>query len=182
MKKIIAVVAVAAAMFAAGAASAAPLDFLKGNYVEGSLGTDFVNDRHTSPNFSVAIGKDLGMVRGELAYSGTRDANTNVKLGDVGTNLISANLYVQPVVIYGVTPYVEGGVGYGQVYNGGVVGRRDGVVFNVGVGASYPLTSDIDMVVGYRHYVAEDVKIRQTVALTEQYRSDAVTVGLRYTF
>jgi len=182
MKKIIATMAAAVAVaFAAGSASAAPLDFLKGYYAEGSLGANYQDNRSTSPEVNVALGKDYGAIRAELAYAGSGAAESR-RFGKVSSSVGSVNVYVQPVQVYGVTPFVGGGVGYGTLTGKGVKGDKDGVVFNAALGASYAWSDRVDLVAAYRYTVANDTKVQKTVGLVEDYRASAVTVGVRYHF
>lgn len=182
MNKIFATVAAAVAVaFAANAANAAPLDLLKGYYAEGAIGTNNQENRSDSTQANVALGKDFGAVRAELAYSSTAPAKST-RLGKVSSGVVGANLYVEPVTIHGFTPFVGGGVGMGTFTGKGVKGEKNGVVFNAALGTSYALSDRVNLVAAYRYVIADDTKVQKAVGVVEDYRASTVTVGARYSF
>lgn len=176
--KTIATLAALAVMAVASSAVAGPLD---GLYTQGTVGVTQQDARNDGVAYSVAVGKDFGAIRSELEYTGSRGNNAG-KLGDVASNLVSLNAYIEPVTVLGVTPYVGAGLGYGQLYHGGVVGDRSGVVFNGTVGASYNVTPKIAVVGQYRYNIAKDVEVLKAGGKTEAYRASTISAGLRYTF
>ena len=167
MKILTTLAAAVAALAFAGAASAAPLS-LAGDYVQGSVGV-------TSPSpyqsdgvaVSAAFGRTVGILRGEVEYIHT---SNHTVVGTADVNLGNLNLYVQPIVYHGFTPFVGAGIGYGNLsvhhYS------ANSAVVNVGFGTSYKLTSKLDAVAQYRHFSATSYN----------YRNDVASVGLRYTF
>jgi len=169
-----------AAVAAIAGASSAVASPLTGSYVQGTVGADVQASRNDGVAVSIAAGKDFGMVRAEAEYTATRGANSATN-GNVASDLLTLNAYIEPVTIYGVTPYVGAGIGYGEFYRAGVVGDRDGMVFNGTVGASYGLTDKLDLVGQYRYTIANDVKVVKTTGV-EDYRASTISVGLRYTF
>lgn len=177
MKMIASLVAVAA-MAVATSAAAGPLD---GLYAQGTVGVTQQDARNDGVAYSAALGKDFGAIRAEVEYTGSRGANDD-KLGDVASNLVSLNAYIEPITIAGVTPFVGAGVGYGQLYHGGVVGDRSGVVFNGTVGGSYNLTEKLAVVGQYRYNIAKDVEVLKAGGKTEAYRASVISAGVRYTF
>lgn len=170
MKKIIASLAAVAAVAFAGAACANPLDSaaaaVKGDYVQVQGGSQFGDAYGGGAAWSVAAGRDFGLVRAEVEYLGSN-------LGHYGT-LQSANInaYIQPITIDKVTPFIGGGVGYGRL--GGHGYGVNATLLNAQVGASYPLTSKLKAVVAYRYEQAETGNAGE--------HTSAVTAGLRYTF
>lgn len=160
-------------IFGASAAQAAS------TYVETTIGGSFTS-AHAADGiaYSAAIGKDFGGLRLEGEYMGSRSVNGS-SIGAVNSNLGSVNLYVQPFKLGPVTPYVEGGVGYGDVES---KSSGSGAVFNVGAGASLPLSQHFALDARYRLFLAEDLKFGATPSATEQYRAQVISAGLRYTF
>lgn len=160
-------------MFGASAAQAAS------TYVETGIGGSFTN-AHAADGivYSAAIGKDYGALRLEGEYVGSRTLNGS-SVGAVNSNLGSINLYVQPFKLGPVTPFVEGGVGYGDVESRA---SASGAVFNLGAGASVPLSKHFSLDARYRLFLAEDLKFGPNPSATEQYRAQVVQAGLRYTF
>jgi opacity protein-like surface antigen len=179
--KFIATLVAVATLAVAGSAAAAPLDFLAGNYVQGSVGGQFQDNRADATSYSVAVGRDFGTVRVEGEYVAGRGSD-NAKLGTVESNLGNINVFVEPVTVLGVTPFVGAGVGYGSLYGAGVKGDRNGTVFNAQAGATYKLTKDIDLVGSYRYWLAADVDVQKAPKIVEQYRASTLSVGVRYTF
>lgn len=170
MKKLIASLAAVAAVAFAGAACANPLDTVaaavKGDYVQVQGGSQFGDQYGGGAAWSVAAGRDFGLVRAEVEYLGSN-------LGGHGT-LQSANVnaYIQPVTVYNVTPFVGGGIGYGRLDGHGF--GENATLLNAQVGASYPLTTKLKAVVAYRYEAAETGNAGD--------HTSAVTAGLRYTF
>ncbi len=176
--KILATLAAVAAMAVASSAVAGPLD---GFYAQGTVGGQFQDQRNDGVAYSAALGKDFGNIRAEVEYTGSRGANSG-KVGDVASNLVSVNAYIEPITVLGATPYVGAGVGYGQLYHGGVVGDRSGVVFNGTAGVSYPLTEKLTVLGQYRYSIAKDVEVLKAGGKAEAYRASTASVGLRYAF
>jgi opacity protein-like surface antigen len=164
MKKIIASLAAVAAIAFAGAACANPLDTaaaaVKGDYVQLSGGSQFSDNFGGGATWSAAVGRDYGKVRAEVEYLGAN-------IGHYGTaQTFNVNGYFQPVTVYGFTPYVGAGVGYGRVVN------QDSFLLNGTAGVSYPLTSHLKAVGEYRYVALEN----------DGQHTQAATLGLRYTF
>jgi hypothetical protein len=156
---LIAGVAVAAM---AGVACADPTT-PSGYYVQGSGGALFGNNNSTGAAWSVAAGKDMGVMRVEGEYLGAN-------LGHHGTETLgNVNVYAQPWTFDHVTPFVGVGVGYGQF------GHNDSVAFNVTAGASVAVTSNLKLVGEYRY-------IAPTDAHDARAESSAAMVGVRYGF
>ncbi len=172
--KILAVIAAAAAVFGASAASAAsPLD---GVYVQANGGVA-TNDPHSLGSYGLSVGKVYGPVRLEAEYQ---------HLGSIGSQNVhvdmgNANLYFSPVNLYGVKPFVEAGVGYGTSGGWRNLTHTGSVIYNAGVGADYDLTNRLALTGQYRHYVSNDTQV-VTHAGTANLRDDTLTVGLRYKF
>jgi opacity protein-like surface antigen len=174
--KFLAPLAAIAALAIAGSAAAAP-----SNYVQGSVGGQFQANRADATSYSAAVGRDFGTVRVEGEYVASRGSD-NAKLGTVEANLGNVNVFVEPVTVYGITPFVGAGVGYGSLYGAGVKGDRNGTVFNAQVGATYKLTPKLDVVGSYRYWLAADVDVQKAPKIVEQYRAETLSVGLRYSF
>jgi opacity protein-like surface antigen len=147
-------------------------------YVEAGLGGSFTTGHADGLAYSVALGKDYGALRLEGEYVGSRTINGDA-IGKVNSNLGNVNLYVQPFKLGPVTPFVNAGVGYGDIED---KSTQSGLIFNVGAGASLPLSPHWAAVGRYRVFLAEDVKFGATPTATEQYRAQIATLGLRYTF
>lgn len=167
MKKIIASLAAVAAIAFAGAACANPLTAVetavKGDYVQVQGGSQFSDSYGGGASWSVAGGRDFGLVRAEVEYLGAN-------IGNYGTaQTVNVNAYVQPITIANFTPFIGGGIGYGRIVG------HDATVLNAQVGTSYPLTTKLKAVVAYRY--TTDQFGNATGASTS-----AVTAGLRYTF
>jgi len=179
--KFIASLAAIAALAVAGSAAAAPS--LNGVYVEGNIGSTFQANRDNGTAFGVAVGKQFGPLRGEVEYLGTR-GNDSKKLGDTASNLLNANVFVDsPKKVLGVTPFAGVGVGYGNLYHGGVVGgAQNGAVFNGTVGVTYDVNPKLAIVTEYRGFLANSVDFRKAAGQTGNYAVGTATVGVRYTF
>ena len=164
MKKLIASLVAGATLAIAGAACAAsPLDAVKGDYVQVQGGSQFSDSYGGGAAWSVAGGRDFGLVRAEVEYLGAN-------IGHYGTaQTVNVNAYIQPVTIDKFTPFIGGGIGYGRIVG------HDATVLNAQVGTSYPLTTKLKAVVAYRY--TTDQFNGSTGASTS-----AVTAGLRYTF
>ena len=180
MKTIFATIAAVAAIAFAGAASAAPAP--TGYYVQAGVGTNYQSNRDTGIAYSAAVGKDFGLVRAEAEFIGTQGSDSN-KFGNLASNLGNVNVYVQPTTVLGATPFVGGGIGYGQMYRRGVVStNNNGIVFNASTGFSYPLTEKMTLVTQYRYFLANDTKYTKNAHTVDNYNSSVTTVGVRYAF
>jgi opacity protein-like surface antigen len=156
----------------AGVAAAAP------TYVELSGGGSFSANSASGAVYGVALGKDFGALRLEGEYLGSRSVNGNA-INSVNSNLGNVNLYVQPFKLGAVTPFVDAGIGYGSVEDRA---SQNGLVFNLGAGASVPISTKLALVGRYRYFLADNVTVGPTPALSKEYDASVVTVGLRYTF
>jgi opacity protein-like surface antigen len=175
--KSLAIAALAALSVAAVAAPALAAT----DYVQAQAGVGFQANRDNGEAYSVAVGHDFGTVRAEAEVVALRGLN-DPKLGDTQSNLANINVYVEPVTVYGVTPFVGAGVGYGSLFDRGVKGDRNGVVFNASAGATYPLTDKLTLVGTARYFIANDVDYVKTRGTLDNYKASALTVGLRYNF
>lgn len=156
MRKMFAAAAVAAVMAVASAAQAQ-------TYVAGAVGVD--PSQGTELSGSVALGYDFGTTRAEVAYTDLRNLTSFEADGQV----LSINGFYEPIAIAGITPFVTGGVGYGKVTAAGF--KDQGLVYNVGAGASFELNDNWTVQADYRRYFD-----------ASEIDADVVQVGLRYQF
>lgn len=136
------------------------------DYVRGSVGEEVS---------SVAAGRDWGAFRGEVAYDSLTDVGDFRQTG----RILSVNGYLEPVTIGPVTPYLTGGIGYGQIRSVGF--SEDGVIANAGAGASWALTDNWAVNAEWRTYFTGDVRERIKGG-TDNFSTDVVSVGVRYRF
>ncbi|MBC7770545.1 MAG: OmpA family protein [Phycisphaerales bacterium] len=89
----------------------------------------------------------------------------------------------------GLEPYLGVGVGAARI-NGQAVdapatfeGEDTVVAYQAMIGVAMSITEQLDLDVGFRHFVAEDIEWDEgTVVGSSDYEHQAVTVGLRYQF
>lgn len=90
-------------------------------------------------------------------------------------------------------PYVGAGVGWGWVDtdNVGPVftaanysnAQQDNFAYQLSAGVSYALTSDLDLTLGYRYLVVDDLKFKsETPSYKSDYNSHSVLIGVRAVF
>jgi outer membrane protein OmpA-like peptidoglycan-associated protein len=90
-------------------------------------------------------------------------------------------------------PYVGAGVGWGWVDtdNVGPVftaanysnAQQDNFAYQLNVGVSYALTSDLDLTLGYRYLAIDDLKFKsETPSYKSDYNSHSVLIGVRAVF
>lgn len=181
MKTLFASLAAVAALSVAGAAAAGPLDVLKPDYVQGSVGVQKQSNRDDGTAFSVTAGRDLGAVRAEVEYATSNGAGSKT-LGEVEADTVSLNLYYDLQPVRGITPFVGAGVGYADLDGAGVVGDSTGAIWNFAAGASYTVRPNLDLVAQYRYNIANDIEVRKGVGKVEKYRAGVASIGVRYTF
>lgn len=157
-------------------------------YVELKMGNSWLDNKNnygdqTIYGFSVGLdGLFDGKVRSELEYNhfdmGAHGA------GSVNIDAISANAYVEPVVIFNnIVPYAMIGIGYGFLNGSAIVpdSFNSSVIYNLGAGVSYTINKNWTADLGYRYTTTEG---RSIVGIhhTNDYVSNAIIGGIRYNF
>lgn len=185
MKNLFPLATLSAALFAAGAASAAQ----PGWYVGGDLGynntTDpawaFTSGQHTTPFDggwvgALKVGRDMGMWRAELEYSHRKNdaqyfgppGDMDIARGDITSDTLMVNGYYDFMPTGQVTPYLGAGIGVSKVEANdvrkditnccsGIVDDSDTVMAaQLMAGAAYQVSSNLAMNVEYRFMVTKD--------------------------
>lgn len=169
-------IAALASLALAGAASAAPVDYVAGSV--GALTQELSTDNVSTGLASVAVGKNVGPVRVEGEYVRLTDIETR----DIDGNLFNVNVAYDFKPVLGFTPFVGAGAGYGDIARSGVRGDNDGLVLNGTVGVSRALTSKLDLTAQYRIFKGADIDVASRTGKFDDLKVEAVTVGVRYSF
>ena len=149
-----------------------------GWYIRGDAGISF-SDADNQPNSeeAFAIGGGIGyrfseMFRADVTFDGAFDYGFGNGVDSYG---VLANVYVDFPLNMPVTPYIGGGIGWGEVSGNGVT--DDGVSFAGMAGFSFPVSSNLDLDIGY--------KLRYTdlnEAGVDYWIDHMVRAGLRFSF
>lgn len=169
-------IAAFASLALAGAASAAPVDYVAGSV--GALTQELSTDNVSTGLVSVAAGKNVGPVRVEGEYVRLTDIETRGTKG----NLFNVNVAYDFQPILGFTPFVGLGAGYGDIDRSGVRGDNDGLVLNGTVGASRALTERLAVTAQYRVFKGADIDVATRSGKFDSLDVQAVTIGARYSF
>lgn len=164
-----------------------------GPYVQGDIGYSVqprqTDTRDNSFVFGGEVGYDFGAVRTALNYSRIGQSNTGGgRIGGVDSDLISLEVYAEPITLFGFTPFVNAGIGYGffsgtgVVNSNRVVSRQDVPVVNIGAGSSYTIDKEWDLVGAYRYNISTDDVVLQNDGTRDNYRSHVFTASVRYKF
>ena len=152
-KSVLAGVCVACLTSVAAAADIDPVPQYSpgGWYVRGDFGIAF-SDADNQPNSeeAFAVGAGLGyrfneMFRADITFEGAFDYGFGNGVDSYG---VLGNLYVDLPIDFIVTPYIGGGIGWGEVDGNGV--NDDGVSFAGMAGFTHDLTSSLALDVGYK--------------------------------
>lgn len=188
------------------------LPSLSGFYVSVFAGASISDDVDITTQFGVpytlSFDSDTGYVlgvaagvnimpnlRGEIEYSYSKSnvnkltisqgaASTSFAgVGELETQFILANLWYDFDIGGPVTPYVGGGIGWGEVTDFSVVPGNDfdGFAWQLGAGAKYDLTDQLSLDVSYRFKQIVDVNF---AALTgdEDVNSHNIQAAITYKF
>lgn len=157
----IALATVAAVALFAGSASAQ-------NYVSGSIGTNLGRADIGSADidqYGLAVGRDFGPTRVELAYNKLADVEGTTAKAD---NVL-LNGYLEPVSFGNLTPYV--GVGVGYTWLEARPFKDEGFTTSVAAGAEFKVTERLSLQGEWRRFnFAQDVD------------TSVASIGARYTF
>ncbi len=165
------------------------------------LGTATTFETFPFPGYALsgAAGLDFGLIRLEGEVFFNRYALNDFEVGGVDnpadgsfdTLAGMANVFVDlPLAV--VTPFVGGGVGYGDVNAndlefGGVPLLDDSdssFVYQLRAGFAFPLLPLTDMTLGYRYFVTEDLEMSNANGKVEleALKSHIFELGLRFSF
>jgi len=147
-------------------------------YIRGDLGISF-SDADNQPNSeeAFAVGGGIGyrfseMFRADVTFDGAFDYGFGNGVDSYG---VLANVYIDFPLNLPVTPYIGGGVGWGEVDGNGF--KDDGVSFAGMAGFSFGLSSNLDIDLGY--------KLRYTdlnAGGVDYWIDHMVRAGLRFSF
>jgi opacity protein-like surface antigen len=164
-------------------ASTAHAENAKNYYIESQFGSTFSADagRDNSGVLGVAIGKDLGKVRVDLA--GVRNSSgDDTALGEVEVDSLLAGVYYDIGTYSKFTPFVGLNAGYGWADGLGVSSvDEQGLIYGAGVGVSYAASSNIDLITRYQYLTSSAISVTNDSGL-DDWDSQAFTVGVRVGF
>lgn len=141
-----------------------------------AMAQDYITGRVGEDSAAVAVGRDFGTLRGEVAYTSLTELNSF----NQNARVLSVNGYFEPVSFGAVTPYVTAGVGYGQVRSVGY--RNDGLVTNAGAGVDVALSDNWAVNAEWRTFFTGDIRERAQGADRPAFNQDVVSVGVKYKF
>jgi opacity protein-like surface antigen len=196
-------------LLAAALLPAAPAAGGDGLYVRGAVGANIPpgSDRDTGPAVSGAVGyqiTDTFRLEGELGYL-TNDAEdqyfelegfgTDRGSGDVTLGALMANAaYDFRQVNAPIVPYITGGIGMARLdaeirsdLLGKILDDSDTVfAWQIGLGAKYEATENLDIDLGYRYFQTDDVELKDIAGNAHNdlgaYDTHTVTLGAQYNF
>lgn len=153
-------------------------------------------DSDTGYVLGVAVGvKIMPNLRGEIEYSYSKANIDNITLsqgaasissagtGELETKFILANLWYDFDIGGPVTPYVGGGIGWGDVVDLSTIAKNnlDGFAWQLGAGAKYDLTDHLSLDVSYRFKQIVGVNFAAFTA-DEDVNSHNIQAAITYTF
>ena len=164
-------------------ASTAHAENAKNYYIESQFGSTFSADagRDNSGVLGVAIGKDLGKVRVELA--GVRNSSgDDTTLGEVEVDSLLAGAYYDINTNSKFTPFVGINAGYAWADGAGVSTTDDsGIVYGASAGVGYAVADNIDLIARYQYLTSDDITVTN-LSGTDKWDTQAITAGLRFKF
>ncbi len=139
--------------------------------------------------YSAAIGYKYGYIRGELEYIFREENTENIyvsgalnSVSSLETESLMANLYLDFMPNYWISPYISGGIGYTKItldnYQpllGSVVMEENKFSWQLGAGLSLRLNRCLNVDFGYRYYTLG--KIREGEVNAHEWYG-----GVRFTF
>ena len=151
----------------------------EGTYVSGGFGQVLSQAKEGSnqSDVFVAAGRDYGIYRAEVNFQSLNSTATSAR---VNANLGTAEVFAQyPIDKW--TPYVGGGIGYGQFTGTGVKKATDGIVYVATAGVSYDFTKNWGAFAQY-DYLRSSVKVTDANGESNDYVGNAMKIGAKYTF
>ena len=193
--------ALPAAGFAAdiyGAASAGASIHEAVDIEDRSTGNDFETTPFPGFLLSGAAGLDFGLIRleGELLYNRYELDDLEFagadRSADGGFSTLAgmANVFLDVPTPIGVTPFVGGGIGYGEAsandieFSGSnLLDDSDtGLVYQARAGLAFAILPLTDLTLGYRYLVIDGIDLSDGPVELEDVQSHVFELGLRITF
>lgn len=149
--------------------------------LQGGQGTAPESSNATPDNtaLSAAVGLDFGSVRLEGEFLNL-DSGKGGKTSDI--NAMAVNVLAEPVKIGSFVPYVGVGAGYALMEGQAIRDNKDGIFYNVLLGASYDITDTWALTAGYRYMVSADQRVTRNDGTADDFTQHVYTAGFRYTF
>ena len=152
-----------------------------GWYIRGDIGVG-ISDADNQPNTeeAFAVGAGIGyrfseLFRADVTFDGAFDYDFGSGVDAYG---VLGNVYLDIPLDWVVTPYIGGGIGWGEANGNGF--KDDGVSFAAMAGISFDFSSNMAIDVGYKYrYI--DLTSSKTGGVS--YLADhLIRAGLRYSF
>ena len=164
-------------------ASTAHAEDAKNYYIESQFGSTFSADagRDNSGVLGVAIGKDLGKVRVDLA--GVRNSSgDDTTLGEVEVDSLLAGAYYDINTNSKFTPFVGINAGYAWADGAGVSTTDDsGIVYGATAGVVYAVSDTVELVTRYQYLTSSAITVTNSSG-NDDWDSQAITAGVRFKF